>query len=256
MNAKTLVKKLESKDVKIWIEDDKVKWNAPKGVITDKVLVQMKEKKPELVMILSDKQRTAKLGIKGKNPKKPEKSEVKGNTNKITNDLVRQIQEIIQQVLDENDKKMKDIVSVVVPLKSVIQKCDVVIEWDTERGDPDPSGSPTTPQVNKNDDYDGDQNGEPKIEVATCRSSRLLPERCSDISPYLDKIILGDCLEKLKDIPDNSIDLSPTDPPYGIGFMGKAWDTFDQKYIRHRKNVEAKSHRKRCSRDCYEKTYN
>ena len=83
MNAKTLIKKLESNDVKIWIEDDKVKWNAPKGVITDKVLVQMKEKKPELLVILRDKQRTAKLGIKGKNPKKPEKCEVQGGTNKI-----------------------------------------------------------------------------------------------------------------------------------------------------------------------------
>jgi DNA modification methylase len=37
---------------------------------------------------------------------------------------------------------------------------------------------------------------------------------------------LGDCLEVLKTIPDNSIDSVVTDPPYGIGFMGKAWDTF------------------------------
>lgn len=31
---------------------------------------------------------------------------------------------------------------------------------------------------------------------------------------YLDKIISGDCLEVLKDIPDGSIDLVLTDPPY------------------------------------------
>jgi site-specific DNA-methyltransferase (adenine-specific) len=31
------------------------------------------------------------------------------------------------------------------------------------------------------------------------------------------ELILGDCLEKLKAIPDNSIDLVLTDPPYGIG---------------------------------------
>ena len=30
----------------------------------------------------------------------------------------------------------------------------------------------------------------------------------------LNKIIEGDCLEKLKDIPDNSIDLVVTSPPY------------------------------------------
>lgn len=34
----------------------------------------------------------------------------------------------------------------------------------------------------------------------------------------------GDCLDKLKEIPDNSIDSIVTDPPYGISFMGKKWD--------------------------------
>lgn len=36
--------------------------------------------------------------------------------------------------------------------------------------------------------------------------------------------MLGDCLEKLKDIPDNSVDSVVTDPPYGLSFMGKKWD--------------------------------
>ena len=35
---------------------------------------------------------------------------------------------------------------------------------------------------------------------------------------------LGDCLDILREIPDNSIDAIVTDPPYGLGFMGKAWD--------------------------------
>ena len=38
------------------------------------------------------------------------------------------------------------------------------------------------------------------------------------------KIILGDCLEKLKDLDDNSVDSIVTDPPYGFSFMGKKWD--------------------------------
>lgn len=38
------------------------------------------------------------------------------------------------------------------------------------------------------------------------------------------KIIQGDCLEKLKDIENNSIDSIVTDPPYELGFMGKKWD--------------------------------
>ena len=35
---------------------------------------------------------------------------------------------------------------------------------------------------------------------------------------------LGDCLEVLKEIPDNSVDAIVTDPPYELGFMGKSWD--------------------------------
>lgn len=37
-------------------------------------------------------------------------------------------------------------------------------------------------------------------------------------------ILKGDCLDTLKTLPDNSIDSVVTDPPYEIGFMGKAWD--------------------------------
>ena len=37
-------------------------------------------------------------------------------------------------------------------------------------------------------------------------------------------IIQGDCQEKLKELPSNSIDSIVTDPPYGISFMGKKWD--------------------------------
>jgi site-specific DNA-methyltransferase (adenine-specific) len=37
-------------------------------------------------------------------------------------------------------------------------------------------------------------------------------------------IRLGDCLEVLKTIPDNSIDSVVTDSPYGLSFMGKKWD--------------------------------
>jgi len=41
---------------------------------------------------------------------------------------------------------------------------------------------------------------------------------------YVNKTICGDCLEVMKDIPNNSIDCVITDPPYGLGFMGKDWD--------------------------------
>src|SRR3989304_8196734 len=35
---------------------------------------------------------------------------------------------------------------------------------------------------------------------------------------------LGDCLEELKNIENDSIDSIITDPPYGYSFMGKDWD--------------------------------
>ena len=44
-----------------------------------------------------------------------------------------------------------------------------------------------------------------------------------------NKLINGDCLEELKKLDDNSVDLLCTDPPYGYGFMGKHWDTFKEK---------------------------
>lgn len=40
------------------------------------------------------------------------------------------------------------------------------------------------------------------------------------------RIIHGDMLEKLAELEDDSIDAGVTDPPYGLGFMGKKWDTF------------------------------
>jgi len=46
------------------------------------------------------------------------------------------------------------------------------------------------------------------------------------IEEIKNKIILGDCLEELEKFPDNSVDAIITDPPAGIGFMGKEWDKY------------------------------
>ena len=37
-------------------------------------------------------------------------------------------------------------------------------------------------------------------------------------------LMQGDCIEKMKEMDDNSVDSIVTDPPYGLGFMGKKWD--------------------------------
>ena len=38
------------------------------------------------------------------------------------------------------------------------------------------------------------------------------------------KLMLGDNIESLRQLPDNSIDSIVTDPPYGLSFMNKKWD--------------------------------
>lgn len=41
---------------------------------------------------------------------------------------------------------------------------------------------------------------------------------------YINKIIQGDCLEVMKGIPDNSVDLVVTDPPYNLDTTGGKLD--------------------------------
>jgi site-specific DNA-methyltransferase (adenine-specific) len=40
----------------------------------------------------------------------------------------------------------------------------------------------------------------------------------------VSELLLGDCLEVLRTMPDASVDAVVTDPPYGLSFMGKKWD--------------------------------
>ena len=40
------------------------------------------------------------------------------------------------------------------------------------------------------------------------------------------KLLHGNCIEVLKTLPENSVDSIVTDPPYGLAFMGKSWDSF------------------------------
>lgn len=53
---------------------------------------------------------------------------------------------------------------------------------------------------------------------------------CPVADPYYadDSVTLyaGDCLDVLRELPDASVDSVVTDPPYGLEFMGRAWDSF------------------------------
>jgi hypothetical protein len=46
---------------------------------------------------------------------------------------------------------------------------------------------------------------------------------------FWDQLIQGDALEKLKLLPDNYIDSVVIDPPSGISFMNRKWDTFKER---------------------------
>ena len=56
----------------------------------------------------------------------------------------------------------------------------------------------------------------------------------------MSKLIQDDCVKAMKQLKDNSIDAVITDPPYGLEFMGKEWDTFDKAQF-GRKGAEGKN---------------
>ena len=51
-------------------------------------------------------------------------------------------------------------------------------------------------------------------------------KRSSQFQASTSRLLHGDAFSILKTLEPDSVDLVCTDPPYGIGFMGKAWDTF------------------------------
>lgn len=48
--------------------------------------------------------------------------------------------------------------------------------------------------------------------------------RCSELSEWLNKVIQGDCLALLPQLPNACIDLMVTDPPYGLSIFKNGWD--------------------------------
>ena len=46
-----------------------------------------------------------------------------------------------------------------------------------------------------------------------------------DLSGEGWRVMVGSCLDRMKELPDSSVDAVVTDPPYELGFMGKSWDS-------------------------------
>jgi len=51
------------------------------------------------------------------------------------------------------------------------------------------------------------------------------------------KLYLGDCLEILPTLADNSVDAVITDPPYGVDFDGNDWDAFIPRWIEEARRI-------------------
>ena len=55
------------------------------------------------------------------------------------------------------------------------------------------------------------------VEIAVCTFG-------GNEEPMSAEILRGDCLEVMASMPAESVEAIVTDPPYGLGFMGKKWD--------------------------------
>jgi DNA modification methylase len=69
-------------------------------------------------------------------------------------------------------------------------------------------------------------------EPAPDTDDNAIPEEIPTITQPGDSVKIGrhdlhcvDCLLMLRNLPTDSVDSIVTDPPYGIGFMGKGWDS-------------------------------
>lgn len=50
---------------------------------------------------------------------------------------------------------------------------------------------------------------------------------CSNVSNFINKIHLGNCIDIMRKIPANSIATCVTDPPYNYEFFGHKWDMYE-----------------------------
>jgi len=72
----------------------------------------------------------------------------------------------------------------------------------------------------------------------------------------INEIIYGNCRRIIKRFPDSCIDSIITDPPYGLGFMSKKWDTFKPDYINKQFKNRGHKNPKRQGRSMYAGEYN
>ena len=96
MKARRLLHILEARNVKLWAEGDKLKWDAPKGLITEEIKARMAAQKTELLALLQGKatddqrakNRFKKIHILSEHRKKTKPRTASEETSKVTLDNV------------------------------------------------------------------------------------------------------------------------------------------------------------------------
>ncbi|RJR51786.1 MAG: hypothetical protein C4576_03295 [Desulfobacteraceae bacterium] len=139
----------------------------------------------------------------------PEGDRVKGNLDRLN--------QIVEQIVSSRAAQDRKISSIQIDLSSMNPVNDAKVAVVSEEDAPGPGSPEPRPSAIPLDAGEKEGVERPLLPavVPQCTAVAQLP---------LNKVVLGDCLTKLKELPDNSIDLLATDPPYGLKFMGKDWD--------------------------------
>ena len=86
----------------------------------------------------------------------------------------------------------------------------------------------------------------PSCAGSTCRCGGRFASPMMMSMPDSWRVFTGECLDVLATLDPDSVDACVTDPPYGISFMGREWDTFKphtveamrQRTVKDRRHVD------------------
>lgn len=131
-------------------------------------------------------------------------------------DIMAKVQRALPAVLSAEGREAKDIMSIRLSLDAPAEDDEIEVEFDKEERTPPPEASAA-------DGYEEEQAQEQEGSASHQAPPQENGERGCSL-PEANQILLGDSREKLKKLPDDSVDLLVTDPPYGMKFMGKDWD--------------------------------